>query len=308
MTLANRKRNIRKIAAVVLLLALFLFPILSLFGGNAKAATQGGVLDTTWPSSTPGFTAYATVVAPDGKIWVGDAGVKSITTAGVSTDVTANNQTTKSLAVQVTASGTFVIAGGSNFIFRYSAAGVKDTTFGTGQSGAHNVLHVYGSGASQKIFAGAGNDFKRYSANGALENTVGMGGAVNALATQSVGATDYILVGGAFGLKRYTTASVIDGSFTANPGATVRAIKVQSDGKILVAGTFGLKRYNADGSADSSFPAIATSIISLAIQSDGKIIAGTSSALLRYSSDVYSGMGSDNNCPVIPFDFKKFRA
>ena len=83
MTLANRKRNIRKIAAVVLLLALFLFPVLSLFGSNVKAATQGGVLDTTWPSALPGYTAYATVVAPDGKIWVGDAGVKSITTAGV---------------------------------------------------------------------------------------------------------------------------------------------------------------------------------------------------------------------------------
>jgi len=284
MKLFDVRFNLRRIVATIILVALLLIPVLSLFGSNVKAATQGGVLDTTWPSSTPGFTAYATVVAPDGKIWVGDAGVKSITTAGVSTDVTANNQTTKSLAVQVTASGTFVIAGGSNFIFRYSAAGVKDTTFGTGQSGAHNVLHVYGSGASQKIFAGAGNDFKRYSANGALENTVGMGGAVNALATQSVGATDYILVGGAFGLKRYTTGSVIDSAFTANPGATVRAIKVQSDGKVLVAGTFGLKRYNADGSVDGSFPAITTSIISLAIQSDGKIIAGTSTALLRYSS------------------------
>ena len=284
MTLANRKRNLRKIAAVVLLLALFLFPVLSLFGSNVKAATQGGVLDTTWPSALPGYTAYATVVAPDGKIWVGDAGVASITSAGVSTDVTAKNQTTYSLAVQVTGSGTFVLAGGSNFIFRYSAAGVKDTTFGTGQSGSHNVLLVYGTGASQKIFAGSGNDFKRYSANGALENTVGMGSAVYALENQTVGGTDYILVGGAFGLKRYTAGSVLDSAFTANPGATVRAIKVQSDGKILVAGTFGLKRYNADGSVDSSFPAIATSIISLALQSDGKIIAGTSSALLRYSS------------------------
>jgi uncharacterized repeat protein (TIGR02059 family) len=284
MKLFRTRFNLRRVVATIIFVALVLLPILSLFGGNAKAATQGGVLDTTWPSALPGYTAYATVVAPDGKIWVGDAGVKSITTAGVSTDVTANNQTTKSLAVQVTASGTFVIAGGSNFIFRYSAAGVKDTTFGTGQSGDHTVLHVYGSGTAQKIFAGQESNLKRYSANGALENTVGMGGAVNALATQSVGATDYILVGGAFGLKRYTTASVIDGSFTANPGATVRAIKVQSDGKILVAGTFGLKRYNADGSVDDAFPAIATSIISLAIQTDGKIIAGTSTALLRYSS------------------------
>ena len=118
MASANRKRIIQKIAAVVLLIALFLFPVLGLFGSNARAATQGGVLDTTWPSSLPGYTAYATVVAPDGKIWVGDAGVKSITSAGVSTDVTANNQTTYSLAVQVTDSGTFVLAGGSNFVFR----------------------------------------------------------------------------------------------------------------------------------------------------------------------------------------------
>lgn len=205
MTVANRKRIIQKIAAVVLLMALFLFPVLGLFGSNVKAATQGGVLDTTWPSSLPGFTAYATVVAPDGKIWVGDAGVKSITSAGVSTDVTANNQTTKSLAVQVTDSGTFVLAGGSNFIFRYSAAGVKDNSFGVGQSGSHNVLHVYGSGLTQKIFAGEGSNFKRYSANGALENTVSIGSAVNALATQSVGATDYILVGVAQSLLKVFT-------------------------------------------------------------------------------------------------------
>ena len=284
MKLFRIRFNLRRVVATIILVALLLLPILSLFGSNVKATTQGGVLDTTWPSALPGYTAYATVVAPDGKIWVGDAGVKSITTAGASTDVTANNQTTRSLAVQETESGTFVIAGGSNFIFRYSAAGVKDTTFGTGQSGTHNVLLVNGTGASQKIFAGATNDFKRYSASGALEATVGMGGEVRALENQTVGSTRYVLVGGAFGLKRYTTASVIDGSFTANPGATVRAIKVQSDGKILVAGTFGLKRYNADGSVDDAFPAITTSIISLAIQSDGKIIAGTSTALLRYSS------------------------
>ena len=298
MKLFRTRFNLRRVVASVILVALLLLPILGLFGSNVKAATQGGVLDTTWPSALPGYTAYATVVAPDGKIWVGDAGVKSITTAGASTDVTANNQTTLSLAVQVTGSGTFVLAGGSNFIFRYSAAGVKDTTFGTGQSGTHNVLLVNGTDTSQKIFAGATNDFKRYSASGALEATVGMGGEVRALENQTVGSTSYVLVGGAFGLKRYTTASVIDGSFTANPGATVRAIKVQSDGKILVAGTFGLKRYNADGSVDAAFPAISTSIISLAIQSDGKIIAGTSTALLRYSSAGVAETGFNTNAAL----------
>jgi uncharacterized repeat protein (TIGR02059 family) len=95
---------------------------------------------------------------------------------------------------------------------------------------------------------------------------------------------DYVLVGGAFGLKRYSTASVHDTTFTTDPGATVRAIAVQSDGKFLVAGTFGLKRYNADGTVDGSFPTITTSLISLALQTDGKILAGTSTGLLRYSS------------------------
>jgi len=274
----------RKAIALFVLIGLFLFPILNMFVGGANASTQGGVLDTTWPSALPGYTAYATVVAPDGKIWVGDAGVTSITTAGVSTNVTAKNQTTKSLAVQQTANGNFVIAGGSNFLYRYSAAGVLDSTFSTGQSGAHDVLLVSGSGASQKIFAGVGSDLKRYSANGALEGTVAAGGTVNALESQTVAGVNYVLAGGAFGLKRYSTASVLDTTFTTNPGATVRAIKVQSDGKFVVAGTFGLKRFNADGTVDGSFPTITTSIISLAIQTDGKIVAGTSSALLRYSS------------------------
>ena len=274
----------KKASALLILAGLFLIPVLNAFVGGASAATQGGVLDTTWPAWR-GFAANTTLVAPDGKIWVGDNGAVAVfSTTGSVLFTLWDGWVPQSFAVQETASGTFILVGTTGVMYRYSQAGTKDTTFGGGQSGNHNALLVYGTGTSQRIFAAAGNDFKRYSANGALEATVSIGSSVNALENQTVGGVDYILVGGAFGLKRYTTSSGIDNTFTANPGATVYAIKKQSDGKILVAGTFGLKRYNADGTADGSFPTITTSIISLALQTDGKILAGTSTGLLRYSS------------------------
>jgi uncharacterized repeat protein (TIGR02059 family) len=274
----------RKAIALFILIGLFLFPILNMFVGGANASTQGGVLDTTWPAWR-GFTAHATVVAPDGKIWVADEGATAVfSTTGNVLFSKWEGQVPRSLAVQVTASGSFILVGTTSVMYRYAQDGTRDTTFTGGQSGTHSALLVSGTGAAQRIFAAEGNNLKRYTANGALESTVLPGGAVHALATQTVSGVDYVLVGGAFGLKRYSTASVLDATFTTNPGATVRAIKVQSDGKFLVAGTFGLKRYNNDGTEDGSFPTITTSIISLEIQTDGKILAGTSTGLLRYSS------------------------
>jgi uncharacterized repeat protein (TIGR02059 family) len=278
--------NLRQAVATIILVALLLLPILSVFGGSVDAATQGGVLDTTWPTTAHDRSVEAIVVAPDGKIWVADnGGTRAYTSAGaVTVSSIWEGVIPYALAVQTIGTTSYILAGANGQIYRYSSSGVKDTTFGSGQTGTHNVLHVYGTSTAQKIFTGAGSDFKRFTANGVLESTVAMGGSVNAIATQTVGGVDYILVGGAFGLKRYTTASVLDNSFVSNTTATVNAMKVQSDGKILTAGTFGLRRYNQDGSLDSSFPTISTSILSLAIQGDGKIIAGTSTALLRYSS------------------------
>ena len=277
----------RKVVAVGVLAVLCLIPILSVFVQRVSASTQGGILDTTWPTSVSGFNLTAILVAPDGKIWTAHAqGTNAYTTTGsISVATKWEGSVPSSLATQVTDAGTYVLAGTSAGIYRYLAStGAKDTTFGTGQSGINRALLVYGSGASQKIFAAASNDLKRYSASGALESTISLGSAANALEQQTYSGTDYVLVGGAFGIKRYTTGGVLDSTFTANPGGTVTAIKMQSDGKILVAGTFGLKRYNADGSSDSTLGSITTSLLSLAVQSDGKIVAGTSSALLRYSS------------------------
>lgn len=277
----------RKVVAVGVLTVLCLIPILNVFVQRVSASTQGGILDTTWPTSVSGFDLTAILVAPDGKIWTAHAqGTNAYTTTGsISVATKWEGSVPSSLSTQVTDAGTYVLAGASNGIYRYLAStGVKDTTFGTGQSGINRALLVYGTGASQKIFAAASNDLKRYSASGALESTVGLGSAANALQQQTYSGTDYVLVGGAFGIKRYTTGGVLDSTFTANPGGTVTAIKMQSDGKILVAGAFGLKRYNADGSSDSTLGSITTSLLSLAVQSDGKIVAGTSSTLLRYSS------------------------
>jgi glycerol-3-phosphate acyltransferase PlsY len=70
MPVTRNGKLVKKASALLVLVGLFLFPVLSMFVGGAGAATQGGVLDTTWPSALPGYVAYATVVAPDGKIWV----------------------------------------------------------------------------------------------------------------------------------------------------------------------------------------------------------------------------------------------
>jgi uncharacterized repeat protein (TIGR02059 family) len=250
---------------------------------QAAAADSPGSLDLTFGGDAAGWVMRAIAVAPDGKVGAADAGYFSIySDTGVRTNV---GGAADGVATQIIGSTPYFLVGEwSPALVRYSTAGVKDTTFATGQTGTHRAILVVGTSTAQRIFAGATNDFKRYTANGALEATVGMGGQVNALAHQTISGTDYVLVGGAFGLKRYTTASALDSSFTVTPGGTVNAIAMQADGKILVGGTFGLKRYLADGTVDSSFPSITTAVTSLAVQSNGKILAGTSSNMKRYDT------------------------
>jgi hypothetical protein len=199
MKLFRTRFNLRRVVASVILVALFLIPILNIFVGGANASTQGGVLDTTWPAWR-GFTAHATVVAPDGKIWVADEGAAAaFSTTGNVLFSKWEGPYTRSLAIQVTASGSFILVGTTSVMYRYAQDGTRDTTFTGGQSGTHSALLVSGTGAAQRIFAAEGNNLKRYTANGALESTVLPGGAVHALATQTVSGVDYVLVGGAFG-------------------------------------------------------------------------------------------------------------
>jgi uncharacterized repeat protein (TIGR02059 family) len=251
---------------------------------QAAALNSPGSLDTTF-GDNPGWGLNAITVAANGSVGIGDAAGFSIySDAGVRNTLWTNGQVYGMATQTVGSTQYFLVGGGTSPLMRYSTAGVKDATFSTGQSGTHRAIIVVGTSTAERIFAGASNDFKRYTANGALESTVAMGSQVNALATQTVSGTDYVLVGGVFGLKRYTTASVLDSSFNVTPGGTVTAIAMQSDGKILVGGAFGIKRYLADGTADSSFASITTAVTSLAVQANGKILAGTTTNLKRYDT------------------------
>jgi hypothetical protein len=140
------------------------------------------------------------------------------------------------------------------------------------------------STSTSKIFAGVAtsNALVRYSQNGVSEASVAPGGVINAVQTYTDGGTEYVLVGGAFGMKRYVAGTLVDSGFAANPGATVNAIAVQPDGKILVGGTFGLRRYLATGEIDSGFASVTGTVTAIAVQSDGKILAGIGN-LRRFS-------------------------
>ena len=156
----------KKASALLVLVGLFLFPILNMFvGGAGAAATQGGVLDTTWPAWR-GYTAYATIVAPDGKIWVADEGAAAaFSTTGNVLFSKWEGQVPRSLAVQVTASGSFILVGTTSVMYRYALDGTRDTTFTGGQIGTHSALLVSGTGTAQRIFAAEGNNLKRYVIN-----------------------------------------------------------------------------------------------------------------------------------------------
>ncbi|MSZ94558.1 MAG: hypothetical protein F2584_10795, partial [Actinobacteria bacterium] len=276
--------RLRAVLALVLLASLLVaLPAVVTPIPQAAALDSPGSLDLTF-GDNPGWVMNAIAVASDGKIGAGDAAYFSIySDAGVRTNVTSS--AVNGITTQTVGSNPYFLVGeGSSSLTRYSTAGVKDATFATGQSGTHRAILVVGTSTAQRIFAGASNDFKRYTANGALESTVAMGSQVNALATQAISGTDYVLVGGVFGIKRYTTASALDSSFNVTPGGTVTAIAMQSDGKILVGGAFGIKRYLADGTVDSSFASLTTAVTSLAVQSNGKILAGTATNLKRYDS------------------------
>jgi uncharacterized delta-60 repeat protein len=181
--------------------------------------------------------------------------------------------------------------------------GYLDPTFGPSHNGTvfthfngHNEI-AYGSTfqADGKIIVVGSADsnvtldrevaLARYTANGALDPTFGVGGMVltdfplkaaeaRAVAVQNDGK---IVVAGSVGaglenqflVMRYNSNGSLDSSFGNagivttklwdgnNQDARLGSLALQSDGKIVVAGMggdyFGLARYNTDGSLDTSF-------------------------------------------------------
>ena len=266
------------------------------FGSNGKVITDLGGVDDA---------GYAIVIQPDGKI--------------IAAGYSYNNATT---------SYDFALA-------RYNTDGSLDNTFGAGGKALADFAGGYDQGyavalqsngkivvAGYSYNATTSYDFAlaRFNADGLLDNTFGTSGktttdfAVNeeeghAVAIQTVGGVDYIVVGGftfsggsQFALARYKTSDgTLDTSFGTNglvttafaSNASAYTIAIQANGAIVAAGQatdpttfktdFALARYASNGSLDTSFGASGKLTTdfgdsydygkSVAIQSDGKIVA-----------------------------------
>ena len=217
----------------------------------------------------------------------------------VTTDFGHNDDTV--YGVEVLSDGKILAAGyahnGTNYDFalaRYTAAGVLDTTFGTGGK----VITPIGSGADHIRAMAVQSDGKIV------------------VAGNSHNGTNYD-----FAVARYTAAGALDTGFSTDGKVTTAigsgnetafAVAVQSDGKIVAAGhshngtdeDFALVRYTAAGALDTGFSTdgkVTTAIGSgneraygVAVLSGGEILAGGLSAtpspsfndfaLVRYTS------------------------
>jgi uncharacterized delta-60 repeat protein len=175
-----------------------------------------------------------------------------------------------------------------------AAAGDLDSNFGVGgkvitdMSGGNDIASTIALQSDGKIIfggsiSGVGFALTRYTADGILDTTFGVGGTVviNLFSGVDIFVViqpdDKVLVAGTFftsegdiALRRYSKDGVIDTTFGSggtvitdvfgrNDAAT--GATLQSDGKIIVAGVgslnnvgdFTVVRYNPDGSLDSSF-------------------------------------------------------
>jgi uncharacterized delta-60 repeat protein len=198
------------------------------------------------------------------------------------TVTTAFPDTATAYSIAIQSDGKIVAVGTQNNNFalaRYTTTGVLDTSF---------------SGDGMVYFDWSGIDI-------AYSVAIQSDGKIVVAGTSS----DY------FSLARYTTAGLLDTSFSGDgvsdrvgsPHGSAYSVAIQSDGKIVVAGfsndnnNFALARYTTAGVLDTSFDVdgIVTTdfgsvdgAYSVAIQSDGKIVvAGFSNndfALARYTT------------------------
>jgi uncharacterized delta-60 repeat protein len=176
-----------------------------------------------------------------------------------------------------------------NFIVRLDTAGIRDTSFNSGGTGAddriramnwkndgtggwiYGYFHTYNSGGANNSRGGiAGLDANGYVTNSFSNITAmaGWPGMVYSLARQGDGK---IIIGGDFngvcgkyreGLARINSNGSLDTYFKGVVDGIVRSVALQADGKILVGGAFGqcqgfactsLARVNPDSSLDSTF-------------------------------------------------------
>ena len=200
-------------------------------------------------------------------------------------------------------------------IARLNSDGTLDLSFDTG-TGVLGTINDAALQADGKIVIGG--DFLRFqqtfnsqhivrvNADGSRDNGFNVGEGANApINSIALAANGKIIIGGNFteynltsfrnGIAQVNVEGSNDNSFNPGTGAiaaggaetTVRAVKVQADGKVLLCGKFALvngvglsdiARVNADGTLDATFHyerrQTGDGCFSLAEQADGKILAG----------------------------------
>lgn len=178
-------------------------------------------------------------------------------------------------------------------LFRYSADGVPDASFGSGgsfldfiPSSAFSYNYVFGQQDSKLLVLGASNDgvtktfLSRFNSNGSVDNTYGQSGVAilpTLLANYSFQPDGKVLAigssdggnGGNFQLWRFNADGTADNGF-GNAGTVISDFggnenpyygAVQTDGKIVAVGyqytdignQLLVARYNSNGSLDNSF-------------------------------------------------------
>jgi uncharacterized delta-60 repeat protein len=243
-----------------------------------------------------------------------------------------NNYNHGVFSIQIQSDGKILVGGSftsyngttRNRIIRLNSDGSIDNTFniGTGFNNRVSEIKIQSDG---KILVGGwftsyngttSNRIIRLNSDGSIDNTFNIGTGFNdnvrVIEIQSDGK---ILVGGQFisynetsynKLIRLNSNGSIDTTFNIGSGFstqsynTVRALKIQSDGKILVGGGFEVfngdetKKYfirlNSNGSIDTTLNIASGEgptnyIQAIQIQSDGKILVGGWRGFFRFFPD-----------------------
>lgn len=184
----------------------------------------------------------------------------------------------------------------------FSADGITTTHFGPAGNDYGWAMAVQPDGrillAGTNFVNGAPSfALVRYTTDGALDQTFGVGGKVTtsipgricqaaAIAVQPnggivvAGYADSVTVAGGFAVVRYNPDGTLDNTFSADgvevtdvgPGEEwAHTVSIQPDGKIVIAGVaglgvdpdFALVRYNTDGSLDNAFSGDGVQIMEL---------------------------------------------
>ena len=221
-------------------------------------------------------------------------------------------------SVAVQTDGKIIIAGSfttyngvaRGYVARLNTDGTLDTTFLNTGAGANAAIKAIAIQSDGKILLGgtfttyngtARGRIARVNTDGSLDTTflntgAGASSWVTSMAIQPDGK---IIIGGDFGtyngtsrlrIARLNTDGSLDTTFAATgagPGALLRTMALQSDGKVIIGGQFGtfdgttrgrLARLNTDGTLDTTFlntgAGASSNVYTVAIQSDGKIIIG----------------------------------